>query len=45
MLITVELPYGTWRKRGRKRDDRASVILHNIGCEGRGCKDVCIESC
>jgi hypothetical protein len=29
------------RERGkRKEDDRASVILYNIGCEGRGHKDV-----
>jgi hypothetical protein len=36
MFVTLELLYGTWRKRERKREDRASVISHNIRCEGRG---------
>jgi hypothetical protein len=36
MLVTVELLHGTWGKRERKREDRASVIPHNIRYEGRG---------
>jgi hypothetical protein len=37
----VELLYGTWRKRERKRKiERASVILHNIRWESRGYEDV-----
>jgi hypothetical protein len=29
------------RERGKgKENDRASVLSHNIRCEGRGCKDV-----
>jgi hypothetical protein len=39
MFVIVELLYGTWRKRERKENDRASVILHNMGCEDRGYKD------
>jgi hypothetical protein len=31
---------GTWGKRERKKNDRASLILHNIRYEGRGYKDV-----
>jgi hypothetical protein len=41
MFVTVELLYETWGKRERKENDRASVISHNIICEGRGYKDVC----
>jgi hypothetical protein len=44
MFVKVELLYGTWRKRERKENDRASVILHTIRCEGRG-RRLCIESC
>jgi hypothetical protein len=30
------------RERGKgKENDKASVIWHNIRCEGRGYKDVC----
>jgi hypothetical protein len=29
-----------WERRKGKQNDRASVILHNIRCEGRGYKDV-----
>jgi hypothetical protein len=39
MFVTVELLYGTWGKRERKRE-RASVTSHNIRCKGRGYKDV-----
>jgi hypothetical protein len=40
MFVTVELLYGTQGKREKKRDDRASVILHTIRCEGRGYEGV-----
>jgi hypothetical protein len=40
MFVTVELLYGTWERRERKENDRASVISHNIRCEGRGYKDM-----
>jgi hypothetical protein len=36
MCVTVELGE---REKG-KENDRASVILHTIRCEGRGYKDV-----
>jgi hypothetical protein len=36
MFVTVELLYGTQRKREGKENDRASVISHTIICEGRG---------
>jgi hypothetical protein len=36
----VELLYGTWERGKEKENDRASVILHKIRCEGRGYKDV-----
>jgi hypothetical protein len=39
MFVTVELLYGTWGKRERKRD-RASVVSHSIRYEGRGYKDM-----
>jgi hypothetical protein len=35
MFVTVELLYGTWGKREGKENDRTSVILQNIRCEGR----------
>jgi hypothetical protein len=37
MFVTVELLYGTWGKRERKR---ATVILYNIRCEYRGYRSV-----
>jgi hypothetical protein len=40
MFVTVELLYGTWGKRKRKENDRASVISHTKRCGGRGYKDV-----
>jgi hypothetical protein len=42
MFVTAELLYGTQGKKERKKrlNDRASVILHTIRCEGRGYKDV-----
>jgi hypothetical protein len=40
MFVTMELLFGTWGKRERKKNDRTSVILHTITCEGSGYKDV-----
>jgi hypothetical protein len=36
----VELLYGTQGKEKGKENDKVSVILHTIRCEGRGYKDV-----
>jgi hypothetical protein len=36
MLVIVELLYGTWGRGKGRENDRASVILHTIRCEGRG---------
>jgi hypothetical protein len=38
MVVTVELFYGSQGR--REENDRASVILHTIRCEGRGYKDL-----
>jgi hypothetical protein len=40
MIVTVELLYGTQRKRERKREHRISLISYNIRCKGRRYKDV-----
>jgi hypothetical protein len=40
MFVIVELLYGTWGRGIVKENNRASVILHNIRCEGRGYKVV-----
>jgi hypothetical protein len=44
MFVTVELLCGTQEKGKGKENDRASVISHNIRCEGRGYR-MCIERC
>jgi hypothetical protein len=41
MFVRVELLYGTQGKEGKEEFDRPSVIVYNLRCEGRGCKDVC----
>jgi hypothetical protein len=47
MFVTVEVLYGTWRKRGRKRESWSisNIVKHNI-CDGTGNKDMKnTESC
>jgi hypothetical protein len=41
MFVIVELLYGTWGRRERKREwlSISNIIKHKI-FEGRGCKDV-----
>jgi hypothetical protein len=31
----MELLYGTWEREKGEKNDRATVILHTIRCEGR----------
>jgi hypothetical protein len=40
MFVTGELLYGTQGRGKGKENDRASVIPHNIRCEGGGCGDM-----
>jgi hypothetical protein len=42
MFVIVELLYGTWGMRERKRECQSidNTVKHNI-CEGRGYNDVC----
>jgi hypothetical protein len=41
MFVIVELPYGTWGRKERKREcERVNnMVIHNF-CEGGGYKDV-----